>query len=222
MRALTIAHHYDYDPGLIGVAAADHGIELVMSAREDEELPDPLDYDLVIAFGSQWSVAAGDEPDAVKREQFLLHRAHTNDVPVLGICFGAQQLAAALGGAVTRSETPEIGLTLIDSIDPSLSPGPWINFHLDQISPPPGETIIAATDRVQAFRTRRSLGVQFHPEATSATVARWIDGGAAAYLPSVGLTADALLAAIDANADKAQQRASALFSNFLAPVGLIP
>jgi GMP synthase-like glutamine amidotransferase len=220
MRALAIAHHFDYDPGMIGVAAAEHGIGLTMVAREDATLPDPTEFDLVISFGSQWSIAAGDEPHAVQREQHLLSCAQHGDVPVLGICFGAQQLAVALGGAVTRSETPEIGLCTIDSIDAGVSSGPWMNFHLDQISPPPGQSVVAATDRVQAFRAGRSLGVQFHPEATTATVTRWLDHGADAYLASVGLTRGSLLQQIEARSEGAQERTTALFTYFLTSAGI--
>ncbi len=221
MRALTIAHHFDYDPGLIGVAAGRHGIELVMAAREDDELPDPLDYDVVISLGSKWSVAAGDAPDAVKREQEFLRHAHDSDVPVLGICFGAQQLAVALGGSVVRSATPEIGMTAISSIDSAkIAPGPWLEFHLDEIMPPAAADVIGRTTCVQAFRLGRSLGVQFHPEATSATVARWLQAGADAYLPQVGLTPERLLADIEANAADAPNRADDLFAYFLESGGI--
>jgi GMP synthase-like glutamine amidotransferase len=219
-RALAIAHQFDYDPGLIGVAAAAHGIDLVMVAREDRSLPDPLDFDLVIPFGSAWSIAGGDHPQAVEEEQGLLRRAHHNDVPVFGICFGGQQLAAALGGVVRRSAKPEVGPTEIDSNHPLIGRGPWLQFHFDEFDAPPGSQVLARTTSVQAFSINRSVGLQFHPGVTTATVQRWISTGGEDLLRQVGITACELFARCTANEPDAQARTMRLFSDFLEFAGL--
>jgi GMP synthase-like glutamine amidotransferase len=220
LRALTIAHHYDYDPGFVGVAAAQLGISLHMVAREDRNIPDPREFDLVIPFGSAWSVALGEEPDAVALEQQTLRLAHQQKIPIFGICFGGQQLAAALGGAVIQTANPEIGLTPVVTSHPIVPTGSWMEFHLDEMQPPIGATTLATTKCVQAFRLGHSLGLQFHPEATKATFARWLNQGGEQYLSRVGKTTDDIMAECDLHAPNAQAQTTLLFTNFLASVGL--
>jgi GMP synthase-like glutamine amidotransferase len=105
----------------------------------------------------------------------LLSRAVEEDVPVLGLCFGGQALAVALGGSVERAPTPELGWTEIETDEPELiASGPWLQWHYDRFTTPPGATEIARTAHAaQAFRHGRHLGVQFHPESTVEIVAQW-------------------------------------------------
>ncbi|MEO7398645.1 MAG: type 1 glutamine amidotransferase [Ilumatobacteraceae bacterium] len=221
-RALAIAHHDDYDPGLIGEAAQRHGYELAMIDRQDlaadPDAIDPLEYDIVIPFGSAWSIPAESNPVVGRAERDLLRRAHEHRVPIFAICYGGQQLAAALGGRVLRSANPEIGWTTIDSTDATIHSGPWMEFHFDEIVPPDCATVLAKTSTVQAFRVGTSLGVQFHPEVTRTTVERWLDEGGDAYLPAAGLTAADLLADCDAHAAGAAEHADQLFGEFLSAV----
>ncbi len=120
-RALAISHHDDYLPGLVGEVLADHGVELVLRAREDDHAyPDPRDIDLVVPFGSVWSVHDPDLERHVAAEQAFLRACDAAGTPVFGVCFGAQQLAAALGGAVHRLTTPEIGWYEVRTTAPEL------------------------------------------------------------------------------------------------------
>ena len=94
---------------------------------------------------------------------------------MLGLCFGGQALAAALGGTVERAPRPELGWTEIETDEPELvPPGPWLEWHYERFTTPPGATEIARTAAAtQAFRHGRHLGVQFHPESTVEIVERW-------------------------------------------------
>jgi GMP synthase-like glutamine amidotransferase len=87
--------------------------------------------------------------------------------PVLGICFGGQLIARALGGSVTRSPKAEIGWTYIWSEEPDLvSNGPWFQFHYDRWTVPATALEVARNSAAsQAFTHARNLGVQFHPES---------------------------------------------------------
>ncbi len=134
--------------------------------------------------GAIWSVyderAVGSWID---RELDLLREADRAGVPVLGICFGGQALAAAHGGEVVAAPAAEIGFTPVDSDDPDLvPPGPWMQWHHDVFTVPPGGVEVARNAvGPQAFRLRRNLGLQFHPEVDAAIVASWVEmGGAAA------------------------------------------
>ena len=95
---------------------------------------------------------------------------------MLGVCFGGQLLATALGGSVTRSLHPEVGWHEVRSDTPDLVPGgPWFQWHFDRFTPPPNARLVARNDRAaQAFTHGRALGLQFHPEVDEALVQRWI------------------------------------------------
>ena len=104
-----------------------------------------------------------------------LRAADAAGVPVLGICFGAQALAAALGGSVHRLAKPEVGWVTVETRDPDRLPaGPWMAWHEDGFTLPPLAYELASNAfGVQAFCHCRHLAVQFHPEVTPAIVADW-------------------------------------------------
>ena len=109
---------------------------------------------------------------------------------MLGICFGAQALCAALGGRVEAMERKEIGWTLVDSLDHSVIPvGPWLEFHRDRCLLPATATVLARNDAgVQAFRIGRHLAFQFHPEVDGPQLKRWLDAGGDEDAERLGLT----------------------------------
>ena len=96
---------------------------------------------------------------------------------MLGLCFGGEALAAVLGARVERSPVPELGWREIETDDPeAIPPGPWLEWHFERFTTPPGATEIARTgDATQAFRLGPHLGVQFHPEATVEIVEGWAE-----------------------------------------------
>ena len=116
-------------------------------------------------------------------EQFAYtRRAIESDVPVLGICFGAQMLARALGSDVRKAPTPEVGWKSMTRSEEAkwLPPGPWLTWHSDTFDWPPGATPLAWTDVApQVFAQRSHLGIQFHPEAPAELIEqgwRWTAG----------------------------------------------
>jgi GMP synthase-like glutamine amidotransferase len=97
-------------------------------------------------------------------------------VPILGICFGGQLMARALGGSVARAPKAEVGWYEIESNDTTLIPtGPWFEYHWDRWTTPKGATEIAKTDGAnQAFVMGRTLGLQFHPEVDPEVLEAWL------------------------------------------------
>src|SRR4051812_35760953 len=76
----------------------------------------------------------------------FLTPAVTAGVPVLGICFGGQALAAALGGGVVPAAEPEIGWRTVRTARPDIiAEGPWFEWHGDRWERPPGATPLAWT-----------------------------------------------------------------------------
>ena len=117
----------------------------------------------------------GSGPEWIAAELDFLRRAAAAEVPVLGICFGGQVLAAALGGEVLPAEKTSIGWFEVESEDPALVPaGPWAHFNSECFSVPSSATQLARTHcGAGAFRLGPHLGVQFHPEATPTIVDAW-------------------------------------------------
>ena len=185
------------------------------------ELPDPTRYDAIVPMGAPWSVY----DDAtigtwVGAEITFLRTAHDAGVPVLGICFGGQALAVALGGRVRESGTTVIGWQTVSTERPDLvEAGPWFQWHADAWELPSGLRGFAATDDCeQAYLVGRSLGVQFHPELTPSMLAGWLANGGHALAVEHGVDPDALLDRTERESDAAAARARRLVTRFVAEV----
>lgn len=228
MRALFVQQDHVSPVGPVGERFAARGFDveefLVVppdrfhTPAVEVTFPDPTAYDVIVPMGAPWSVY--DEATIgvwVLEELSFLRRAHASGVPVLGICFGGQALAAALGGAVERAPRPEIGWHTVDSDAPDLvEPGPWFEWHHDRWQAPSGARVVARTALCdQAFAVGRSLAVQFHPEITPGQLAGWLDNGGRAYLEDHGRDADALLTQTQAMAVDAARRTARLVDRFL-------
>jgi GMP synthase (glutamine-hydrolysing) len=136
--------------------------------------PDPRTADAVVALGSDRSVHASSDPWIAAQVGFL-RAAHAAGVPVLGICFGGQALAAALGATVRRAPETEIGWIDVEGDDGY--GGRWFTWHEDVFELPAGATELArAASGPQAFAVGTSVGLQFHPEVTPAIVDDWLAG----------------------------------------------
>jgi GMP synthase-like glutamine amidotransferase len=174
--ALILQHGATGPPGVLGTWLAEHGIPArVVDLREGEDPPDPAGFDFVASLGSEFSVNDGEPWIAVERR--TLDRAVSREVPVLGLCFGGQSLAASLGGEVEPMPATEVGWLHVDSDAPDLIPsGPWLEYHRERFTVPPGAVELARRETSpQAFAHGPHLGLQFHPEATAAIVDAWVD-----------------------------------------------
>lgn len=233
MRALVIVHDLGSLPSIVGERLEHHGIELDLLVLTDSiddphssiEFPDPDDYDMIVPMGAIWSVYDEEKIGSwVQRELDLLVRADELDIPVLGICFGGQALAAALGGASVPASETQIGWHHFESKIPEIASGPWMEWHSDQITVPPGSEILAADHScVQAFRIRKNVGTQFHPEVTLEHLEIWLDHGGKVEAQAHGVDVEALLKGTKQVQFHAKRNADRLVDWFLSDVaGLIP
>jgi GMP synthase-like glutamine amidotransferase len=211
--ALVLQHQDDCPPGALGDWAAARGVALEIARPDRGDLPDAAGADAVVVLGSDRSVN-DDEPWIAAELAWL--RDATQAAPVLGICFGAQALAVALGGSVAR-ERPEIAWLTLD-VDPALgcSDGPWLCWHNDFITPPEDATVLARSGRaVHAFRSGAHLAVQFHPEVDAGIVEDWMRADELGRdLARAGVDHAALRAATAAQAPRAAVAAHELFDAF--------
>jgi GMP synthase-like glutamine amidotransferase len=234
VRALLIQHDHICTPGFVGERLVDRGVDLVphqvvtedrfLTPNVEVEFPDPTEFDLIIPMGAPWSVYDHEAIGSwVPAELKMLHHAHDRQVPVLGICFGGQMLAAAHGGSVWRSQAPEVGWSSIDSDDESLVPsGIWFQWHYDQWELPEKAREVAHNENSsQAFVLGRNLAVQFHPEMTSEILASWLATGGAAEVDQLGIDSEVLVretAKRDAaNREKAHRLVDQFLDRFLEP-----
>jgi GMP synthase-like glutamine amidotransferase len=216
-RGLFLQHEPLGTPGLIGARAAERGFDVV-AVRVDEEahLPDAADFDLVVTLGSTESVTNTAVP-WIARETETLRRAIARDVPVLGICFGGQMLAHALGAAIHPARVPEVGWFEIETTDPDLvPPGPWVQWHYEAFDVPNNAVEIARSPAgPQAFTHGPHLGLQFHPELTAEMMGHWVRAFAGDLGRAV-LDGGRLLADTERHAEPAARAARRLFDAFLA------
>ncbi|MGO9456597.1 MAG: type 1 glutamine amidotransferase [Acidimicrobiales bacterium] len=143
--------------------------------------------DGLVVMGGPASAVSDDGFPSRRDELALLADAVRLGVPTIGICLGAQLLAAATGGRVFVGEAgPEIGwspveLTVDSSSDLLLGGAPRrvtvLHWHGDTFSLPPGGVRLASNDRYdnQAFRVGTcAWGLQFHLEVDLAAVAAFV------------------------------------------------
>jgi GMP synthase-like glutamine amidotransferase len=129
----------------------------------------------LVVLGGPMGVGDVEQHPYLAGEIDLLAAAVAADVPVLGVCLGAQLLACALGGTVGPAGVAEVGignvaLTPAGERDGVLGPSgrvvPVLHWHEDTFTIPPGAESLASSDRCvnQAFRVGRAYGLQFHAE----------------------------------------------------------
>jgi GMP synthase-like glutamine amidotransferase len=175
-RLLVIEHELDAPAGLLGPWARARGLTLsVIHLGGGDRLPARLpDCEGIVVLGSE-QTAYDDTLPWLGGELSLVRQALADGVPLLGICFGGQVLARALGARVYRLPEPEIGWVRLASQHPGLAGGPWLEWHRDGFDVPPGAREVATGGAsVQAYAIGPHLGLQFHPEVTEPITQAWL------------------------------------------------
>jgi GMP synthase (glutamine-hydrolysing) len=136
-----------------------------------------------VVMGGPMNVDEVERFPALAEEREWLAEAVRRELPLLGICLGAQLLARALGAEVRPGERKEVGfgaVEIADAEDPvlaGLAPGAEVlHWHGDVFDLPDGATHLASSALTanQAFRVGDAWGVLFHPEADYALVEAWL------------------------------------------------
>ncbi|WP_418282453.1 type 1 glutamine amidotransferase [Halorubrum sp. DTA98] len=184
----------------------------------DRQLPDHTDFDGIVVTGSRSSVY-WDEAWIQPLVDYVAEAAD-DGVPILGVCYGHQVLAEALGGRVDDMGEFEIGYNTVRHLGDELFTDVGEEFtvfttHGDAVVElPPGAELLAENEYgVHAFRTGHCWGLQFHPEYDVET-AREVTDGKRERLGDARV--DAVLSEITVEKYDAACEAKSVFDNFVA------
>jgi GMP synthase (glutamine-hydrolysing) len=215
-EAVVLIHEDGEGPGLLAPALEAAGF--ILRTRYREVRPEDAQATLVVVMGGPMGAYEASRFLFLRDELALLRVRLAQRQPVLGICLGAQLLAAAAGARVYPGAAGlELGVSPVqltaeaegDPVFSQLPTGtPVAHWHADTFDPVPGATLLASTERYrqQAFRLGNSYGLQFHVELDAATFAQWVRAGAT-DVERAGVDAKALL---ERGADQLAQAESAL------------
>lgn len=148
-----------------------------------QALPDHDEVAGAVVMGGPMNVDEVERHPPLALEREWLAEALRRELPLLGICLGAQLLARALGAEVRPGEGPELGFAPVEILDPddpvlgALAPSTTVlHWHGDIFDLPEGARPLARSTQTehQAFRHGNAWGVLFHPEADLALVEAWL------------------------------------------------
>lgn len=225
-----IIHHVPHE----GIAGYRDPIEAAGYALDRIDVDDPafaaLDLaepDLLIMMGGPMGVYERDRHPWIGCQLRRLARRLEADRPTLGVCFGAQMIAAAMGARVYPGPAKEVGfspLTITDRASPlrHLQEVAVLHWHGDTFDLPGDAELLASTGAYahQAFRRGRNiLALQFHAEmGLDPRFDEWVDQWPDA-IAEVGSTADAIRRDHAAHGPAAVAAGRRMVSEWLAELG---
>lgn len=189
MPKILVCQHVPFEIlGTLNPLLKSHGfrIRYVNFGRHPEKKPDISRYDGLVLLGGPMSVYQTEEYPNLITEFELVRKAIRMDIPVLGICLGAQIIARALDATVTKNNQLEIGWYKVkptkDGLDDPLiaelgGAQKIFQWHQDTFEIPEGAVCLAETTtcKNQSFRYKNNVyGLQFHLEVNAPLIERWL------------------------------------------------
>jgi len=179
---VTVFQHASSEPlGYLEEVFCEHDISFECQYLWETNEALALDATHLLFLGGPMSVNDEAEFPWLAQEKELITRAVKKNVPVLGLCLGAQLIAAAHGAKVYRfiDETGWFPVHRMPEADRVFSTFPESFFvfqmHGETFEVPYGGRLLCTGDLVrnQAFRLKSATGLQFHLEMTGALISDW-------------------------------------------------
>ena len=227
---LVLQHEEAAPAGVFGEALREAGLRLderVLCAG-DATPPDLGGHDALLVLGGEMNVGEEADYPFLAAEQELLREAVRQELPTVGICLGAQQLAASCGGGVVRRGALALGWsTFTVEHDDALLAGvetvtPVFHWRQYACRLPDEALLIARGDGdPQVFRLGPAAwGVQFHPEVDREILAAWVADDPDTVARVTGAAPEALLAENERRLPASAALCRRLAANFVAATGL--
>lgn len=177
MRLHILQHVAFESPGSIADwAQANNAVVTSTRFFESPQLPSVADVDFLVVLGGPMSVNDEQQLPWLKAEKRFVRTAVENEVPVLGVCLGAQLVANSLGARVYPNALKEIGW--FDVLRVAATPAQFEFPDRAEVMHWHGETFALPTGAVQLARSvacenqafqlaKHVIGLQFHLEMTA-------------------------------------------------------
>ena len=190
------------------------------------------DPDLVVVLGGPMSVHDTDRNPWIHAEEQFVKERIASEKPLMGICFGAQMIARALGAKTYVGEQgKEIGWSKITvnadglktpfrHLDGELTS--MLHWHGDTFDLPDGATLLASSDQYkkQAYSYgEHTFCMQCHPEVTASKLKLWY-ASALDQIEEVGTSVEKLKSDADAYNQKLSEQAAKFLNEWLDEQGL--
>jgi len=232
-KKVNVIRHLAFEDlgGLATVLQArGYQINYYEAACDDLSKLDALSDDLLIILGGPVSVNDAAMFAFIDTEINLLKRRLKADKATLGICLGAQLMAAALGEKIYPAKEKEIGwseLSLTEQgkdsalkhLDAKLCN--MLHWHGETFGLPAGATLLASTSVVknQAFSyANKCLALQFHPEVTRLGMEEWFVGHIAEIMQTSTVNVPDLRQQTQQFAPALEKQGQLFFDNWLRDI----
>ena len=223
--ALVVQHDSTIHLGNLEPVLVARGYDIhILDARTADFATLTVAPDLVVVLGNDSGVYEKDLLPYIAAEEAWLAVRLAAQQPTLGVCFGAQIMASALGERVYKGSTTQIGFRAVEPTAAGLASPvrhfagvPVMEWHGDTFDLPAGATRLAGSSDYanEAFALGSwGLAVQFHPETTEAMHERWLADGRES-VTRLGIDPEALAAERDVHTAAMGVASQAMLNDFL-------
>ncbi len=186
---LVFKHMPSQNPGIFRSFAEKQSVRFIeIDLHAGDEIPDLTLYDGLWVMGGSMNVWEEDKyPWLIEEKNAIKFAVQELNMPFLGICFGHQLLAEAIGGRAEKTDRYEVGLFEIELTEEGLNhpllqnlggATEWVNVHLvEVVRPPQGAIILARSNNCNNHVMQvgeYTYSCQFHPEVCSHTLDGWL------------------------------------------------
>jgi GMP synthase (glutamine-hydrolysing) len=225
LQACVVRHVAFEDLGTFGPVLAAGGFDVsIMDAGVDDVFEPIVHSDLVVILGGPIGAYEEQRFPFLRDELRALRKRLKDGLPTLGICLGAQLMAAALGARVYPGEHKEIGYGTLELTDAGqasclakLEGQAVLHWHGDSFDLPPDALHLASTSHYahQAFSIGQNvLGLQFHPEVDATRFEQWLIGHSS-ELAHAQIDVAELRAAVKRGSNALRSAGTSMFGHWL-------